>query len=384
VYVAPDGQLGLIPFEVLAQQQEGGAWKYLAEERELIYLGTSRDLGRLALAATPQTGGPKTAALVGNPAFGASPQEIARVVAGVGSTPSIAARSAQRTGSPTLGSTTLGDADIPRNWQQLPQLDRLIEQAAAQLTRLGWTVTTLNNQKAVEEAVLALKGPRILQFATHGFLLDRPLQDAQDWDNPLLQSMLLLAGVNRSTADESVFYRVGKEMLTEKDARARGLNEPQLLAARLELADGQLTAYEVSGMDLRGTELVNLTACETGLGAVTAEGVAGLRQGFLMAGARSLTMSMWEVPAEETTVQIGDFYQRWLGGNKAVTRYGAFHGAQLAALATARRELGSGHPFYWAATMYVGDPGDLPPVAAESDKKAAAHLDFQFSSPIKR
>jgi CHAT domain-containing protein len=328
--------------------------------------------------------GPKTAALVGNPAFGASPQEIARAVAGISSTPFIEARSAQRTGSPTSGSTTLGGADIPRNWQQLPQLDRLIEQVAAQLTRLGWIVTHLNHEKAVEEAVLALKGPRILQFATHGFLLNSPPQDAQGWDNPLLQSMLLLAGVNRSTPDNSVFYRVGKEVLTEKDARARGLNETQLLATRLELADGQLTAYEVSGMDLRGTELVNLTACETGLGAVTAEGVAGLRQGFLMAGARSLTMSMWEVPAEETTSQIGDFYQRWLGRNKAVTRYGAFRGAQLAALAAARRELDSGHPFYWAATVYVGDPGDLLPAAAESDNKAAAHLNFQPLSPTKR
>lgn len=62
-----------------------------------------------------------------------------------------------------------------------------------------------------------------------------------------------------------------------------------------------LTAYEVSSMNLQGTELVNLTACETGLGEVTPDGGAGLRQTLLLAGARSLTTSMWEVPVEETT-----------------------------------------------------------------------------------
>jgi CHAT domain-containing protein len=134
-------------------------------------------------------------------------------------------------------------------------------------------------------------------------------------------------------------------------------------AARIELADGILTAYEVTGMNLHGTELVNLTACETGLGEVTPDGVAGLRQAFLLAGTRALTMSMWEVPAEETTGQIVDFYDRWLSGNKSgqpTTRYGAFRAAQLAALARARREYGAGHPFYWAGVVFVGDPGDLP------------------------
>lgn len=123
---------------------------------------------------------------------------------------------------------------------------------------------------------------------------------------------------------------------------------------------------KASRMNLSGTELVNLTACETGLGEVTPDGVAGLRQAFLLAGARSLTMSMWEVPAIETTKQVSDFYSRWLGGGqtavRAISRYEAFHAAQLAALARARREYGSGHPFYWAGTIYAGDPGDLPQV----------------------
>jgi CHAT domain-containing protein len=120
----------------------------------------------------------------------------------------------------------------------------------------------------------------------------------------------------------------------------------------------------VTGMNLQGTELVNLTACETGLGQVTPDGVVGLRQAFLLAGARALTMSMWEVPTTETVAQMSDFYRRWLGvgARSSRTRYGAFRAAQLAALARAREAHGGGHPFYWAGTIYVGDPGDLPRV----------------------
>ena len=123
-------------------------------------------------------------------------------------------------------------------------------------------------------------------------------------------------------------------------------------------------------MHLQGTELVNMTACETGLGEVTPDGVAGLRQGFLLAGARSLTVSMWEVPAEETTQEIADFYDRWLGskakGQRPERRYEAFHAAQLAALSRARENHGAGHPFYWAGTIFVGDPGDLPALPAQA------------------
>jgi CHAT domain-containing protein len=189
--------------------------------------------------------------------------------------------------------------------------------------------------------------------------------------------MLLFTGVNQADPAQTVFYRMGADVLAEVDARKRGLSGEDLQKARIEIGDGILTAYEVTGMNLQGTELVNLTACETGLGQVTPDGVMGLRQAFLLAGARALTLSMWEVPAEETTKQIEAFYTRWLGTGKnrknskktaknkpASTRYGAFRQTQLAALATARATRnGVGHPFFWAGTIYLGDPGDLPSIS---------------------
>ncbi len=369
VYVATDGSLRLIPFDTLARKDAAGGWRYLVEDRELIYLGTGRDLATLALSGSTRINRPKTALLVGNPAFGATPLEAAMVVAGLRSAEGVAPASASaQSGNSTLGAAAGGGTlrhEIPRNWEQVPALTELVQRASAQLKRMGWTVAMLTGRGAVEEAVETMEAPRILQFATHGYVLDRPENIPGEWDIPLVRSMLMMAGVNLSQPGGSVYYHAGNQLLTETQARARGVSPQQLQAARVEVGDGILTAQEVMHMDLRNTDLVNLTACETGLGEATGDGIAGLRGAFLLAGARSLTMSMWEVPASETTLQIEDFYSRWLGGGKVPdARYKAFRAAQLAALARARQAHGSGHPFYWAGTVYVGDPGDLPSVAA--------------------
>jgi CHAT domain-containing protein len=178
--------------------------------------------------------------------------------------------------------------------------------------------------------------------------------------NPLLRSLLVLAGANHRTTEGPVVYRVGEEFVGEAEAKQK-LSETELKTARVELGDGFLTAYEAARMNLFGTELVSLTACETGLGTVTADGVAGLRQAFLAAGARSMTMSMFEVPTQETLTQATEFYRRWLGGAGATgSRYEAFRASQQEALQRARTQRQTGHPFFWAGSVYAGDPGDLP------------------------
>src|SRR5262249_23745362 len=154
----------------------------------------------------------------------------------------------------------------------------------------GWQVRLLDGPKASKDAVARVQAPRLLQFATHGYVLDADQNEAEQ--NPLLRSVLILAGANRrTTSKERGLYRVEQKVLNEDEAR-RKLNEAELAAARLEVGDGVLTALEAARLNLFGTELVSLTACETGLGAVTPDGIAGLRQAFLAAGARSLTMSM--------------------------------------------------------------------------------------------
>jgi tetratricopeptide (TPR) repeat protein len=375
VYIAPDGLLSLIPFDALARADGAGGWRYLAEDRELVYLGTSRDLGRLALTGRTTRAQPRTAVLVSNPNFNADARTLAAVVADVKPATPASVGTGMTDASPSPATTgTLGGAvsaapcQLPASWDQgaVIELDRLLTgPARQQLTRLHWSVTTLSGDRGVEEAVLGVQAPRLLQFATHGFYLNCS-PASQGWDNPLLRSGMVLAGANTWPKAHAVYYRVGTEVLSEAQARTRGLSDDQLQADRVAVASGILTAYDVTGMNLEGTELVNLTACETGLGDVTPDGVAGLRQAFLLAGARALTMSMWEVPAEETGKEVSDFYDRWLGsggqGRKPQRRYEAFHAAQLEALARARQTRGGGHPSYWAGTIFVGDPGDLPTV----------------------
>ena len=116
----------------------------------------------------------------------------------------------------------------------------------------------------------------------------------------------------------------------------------------------------MTGLDLRDTELVNLTACETGVGEVTPDGVVGARQAVVRAGARAVTRNLRRVPTLESVEQMVDFYIRWLGPDASECRYAAFRAAQLARLAAARQDAANectGHPFFWAGSIYVGGSG---------------------------
>jgi CHAT domain-containing protein len=143
-------------------------------------------------------------------------------------------------------------------------------------------------------------------------------------ENPLLRSGLALAGAN---------------MWLRRVAVPR------------EAEDGLLTAMDVTGMDLLDTDLVVLSACETGLGRVyVGEGVFGLRRAFILAGVKRLVMSLWRVPDAQTRDLMVVFYQRVLDGEGAAE---ALRGAQLA--------MKKKYPdaYYWAAFIYQGDPAPL-------------------------
>jgi CHAT domain-containing protein len=124
-----------------------------------------------------------------------------------------------------------------------------------------------------------------------------------------------------------------------------------------EAEDGLLTAEDVTGLDLLDTELVVLSACETGLGEVrTGEGVFGLRRAFIVAGARTLVMSLWKVPDEQTRELMIDFYRRVLHGQGVAD---ALRDAQLA------MKEKYPDPYYWGAFICQGDLGPLASFQAQ-------------------
>jgi CHAT domain-containing protein len=120
-----------------------------------------------------------------------------------------------------------------------------------------------------------------------------------------------------------------------------------------EAEDGLLTAEDITGLDLLGTQLVVLSACETGLGEIhVGEGVFGLGRAFVLAGAKTLVMSLWKVPDQQTQELMEDFYRRLLDGQP---RAEALRQAQLALKARYP------NPLFWGAFICQGDPAPLPP-----------------------
>jgi CHAT domain-containing protein len=121
------------------------------------------------------------------------------------------------------------------------------------------------------------------------------------------------------------------------------------------LSDGLLTALEVEGLDLWGTELVVLSACETGLGELqVGEGALGLRRAFQLAGAQTVLASLWKVPDDETERLMTAFFRHWLGGVEPAE---ALRQAQLELIRTLRQGVGTRRtapPLYWAGFVCHG------------------------------
>src|SRR5262249_3767193 len=159
-----------------------------------------------------------------------------------------------------------------------PALLHAESEARAVAATLGPTRVLLGRE-ATETAFKALHGPRLLHIATHGFFLpDQPRDPAAS------RALARLSFGARTSAS-------GEDLLLRSGLALAGANPRQSGAD-----DGILTALEVSGTDLYGTQLVVLSACETGLGkAITGDGVYGLRRALVLAGARTQVMSLWKV-----------------------------------------------------------------------------------------
>ncbi len=201
----------------------------------------------------------------------------------------------------------------------LPGTKTEVEDIVGKLKKKRIKSQLYEGAQANEESFKALSGSDIsvLHIATHGFFL--PTDEKMSGDQSLVQSGLLLSGAN---------YAWQNQTLPEG------------------IEDGILTAKEISFMDLRKTDLVVLSACQTALGEITGEGVFGLQRGFKKAGARTIIMSLWPVDDNATLLMMTEFYTNL---TKGMTKREAFLAAQNKVKTTAGFE----NPRYWAAFIML-------------------------------
>jgi CHAT domain-containing protein len=184
---------------------------------------------------------------------------------------------------------------------------------------------------ASETAIKQINSPAVLHIATHGFFLgDLPDTEEQGFagfenkkfiENPMLRSGLLLAGSQKT------------------------FNNPEQTDEAAD--DGILTAYEAATLNLDRTDLVVLSACETGLGEIrNGEGVYGLQRAFQSAGAKFVLMSLWKVDDRATQTLMTSFYKEML---RSSDKQKALIKAQI----SLRKQYKD--PYYWGAFVLVGN-----------------------------
>lgn len=313
ILISPDGELNLIPFEALVNEKN----QFLIENYSFTYLTSGRDLLRMQTARASKS----NPLLIANPLFGSSVSE--QTIAAVNKSAKIPIATVNRksvTATRSLSDTYF--APLGATIQEARSIQMLFPDAAF-----------LSGAQATETALKQANAPQILHIATHGFFLEdkdssgdklraamRNAKEDAESENPLLRSGLALAGANQHKAEGD---------------------------------DGILTALEASGLNLWGTKLVVLSACDTGLGEVkNGEGVYGLRRAFVLAGAETLMMSLWSVSDYATRELMTNYYKNLKQGMK---RGEALRTAQLAMLKKTGRE----HPFYWAGFIQSGEWANL-------------------------
>jgi CHAT domain-containing protein/Tfp pilus assembly protein PilF len=209
---------------------------------------------------------------------------------------------------------------------ELPATKNEVDDINKLLKASGYQVDEFTQKDATEENLKLAKEVSVLHIATHGYFF----QDVEKAYWPI--------GVHADNAKENVLLRSGL-MLT--GASSADDQIPDLV----NNSNGIITSYEAMNLDLEGTRLVVLSACETGLGEVKAgEGVYGLQRAFLVAGAEAIIMSLWRVDDVPTKELMTFFYTNWVAG-----------GDKQKAFKQAQQQLMKKYPqpYYWGAFVIV-------------------------------
>ena len=281
IIISPDGELNFISFATLLSKDQ----QFLAQTYNVQYVASGRDLLR---QVTPST--VKEVVLFANPDFA------------LASTPRLTKVDNR---SADLGSVRGSEKMEIEDWSfgSLEGTQKENDELRERFAGWGWAPTDFTTSHATKEALLKVHSPYILHLATHGFFAKEDPTSAKTGRE---SSPNDLQGVTKSKFFKNPMHRSGLALAGAQTTIEAWKREEVPPVEN----DGILTAEDVSTLDLQGTWLATLSACDTGSGEARAgEGVMGLRRGFIQAGALNLLMTLWPI-SDEVTVQImSDFYE---------------------------------------------------------------------------
>jgi CHAT domain-containing protein len=318
LYVSPDGLFNFVPFAALHDGRD-----YLLGQYEFHYLTSGRDLLREPVVDPKHPPEP--------PLILADPDYQATLAAQAGD----------------LGEQNVLSPSLYRQFKGIPRLPGARREASGIERVLG--VAPLLGAQATEAVILKAEAPIILHLATHGTLIEDQEQGAR--------LMASSRGLGRSLV---MVDQDPEDSQPSRTPDASQLSRSVLLLAGAEHGDtapdsahdGILTAEEVRSLNLWGTQLVVLSACDTGRGALSSgQGVYGLRRSFLVAGAETLVTSLWPVSDMETGDLMISYYQKLVKQKQA----------RVAAMEEAMGQMKQkhAHPYYWAPFIVIGQDGPL-------------------------
>lgn len=324
LFLIPDGLFHHIPFAALHDGES-----YLIKSFEFVYLNSGREL----LRESEGSGSQLSVTVLADPEFTTASNQMS----GCGGSP-VASRSLQEPPEWQVRHFALRGNRPPESLPGTCQEAKFIQSI------WPWAQILLG-RAATERALRDTISPGVLHISTHAAFLGASsaamyatarhgsMEMELAAQDPLLQSMLLLAKVDRQR------NQIADSQQNQKD-----------------WDDGIATALEVASMKLQGTQLVVLPDCDSALGQITrGEGVYGLRSAFLIAGAETLIASLWKVNDETAPEMIAALYANLLKGK---TRLEALH----LALQSVRRT--HPDPYFWGSLVLVGQAGKLRGIAS--------------------
>lgn len=221
-------------------------------------------------------------------------------------------------GNPQYGSTDI--APLPGTGKEVSAIKDI-------LFKYGYKAQVEQGMEASEHKIKSAEHEGLLHIATHGFFVADPKQ-------------------SQNAVFSIPLYNINENVLLRSGLLLAGAGHQEVKASDLSVSDnGVLTSYEVMNLNLQETELVVLSACETGLGDImSGEGVFGLQRAFMIAGASSVVMSLWKVDDEATQKLMVQFYRNWLQT-----------GDMEKSFRNAQKEVRSSfsHPYYWGSFVLL-------------------------------